>query len=155
MTIIEQARELLALTEKATAGPWRACQHAGSFEGWVAHIEEARDGLGLAQICEGTLTPTRRIMPGEARANAELIAAANPEAIAALCRALIARDEALRELVACNELKERIVLTNIAAMTEEAYAEVEVMENDYDKRKPLAWEAARRALTDDGLPREG
>jgi hypothetical protein len=55
----------------------------------------------------------------------------------------------LRELVACKDLKTRIRDCNIAAVDDEGYALVEVMEREYERRKPLAWDAARRALADD------
>lgn len=48
----------------------------------------------------------------------------------------------LAELVACKDLKHRFQNMRFAKMT----AESEVLAREYDRRQPLAWEAARTAL---------
>ena len=105
MTIIEQARELLALTEK--------CNATFGVHEWneVAHAWD------------------------------DYRSAATPEAIAALCRALIARDEALERIVGMCDCEDG----NIGRCGN----------CGRPNGIPAIVACAERALTDDGLPREG
>lgn len=98
MTILDTARELLKLAAKATPGPWLAMEPlARSFA-----------DPGYRRVVE--VTRERRVVYAQASlmwrdesgytwgTDAPYIAAANPEAVAALCRALLALDAALRRL---------------------------------------------------------
>ncbi|MCK9554151.1 hypothetical protein [Aquamicrobium sp.] len=67
-------------------------------------------------------------------------------------RALLAERDVLHsiveELVACDDLKKRIALTQQACIPEsdEDFAEMDSLSGDLAKRNPVAWSAARAAL---------
>ncbi len=52
---------------------------------------------------------------------------------------------ALAELVACKDLKDRYTAIQCGIVRDEMYKR---MRDDYNRRKPLAWAAARAALTE-------
>lgn len=65
---------------------------------------------------------------------------------------IVALTKALRELVACKDLKVRII--ELADPHAPDSPELSVINADYKRRQPLAWESARRALTDTGTQTE-
>ena len=57
--------------------------------------------------------------------------------------------EALRELVACKDLKDRLAHKGVGRLMGDAFV---TADEEYTRRKPLAWEAVRRALASTGDP---
>jgi hypothetical protein len=108
-----------------TRGPWRAVSPliGGKYAGHRAVIPGGHgDNPPLCYLPKGR--------DDLQKANARLIAAA-PELLAAL-----------RELVECKDMKDRLRSYEFGGTQEmAAFAE------EYDRRKPAAWDAARAAIT--------
>lgn len=125
----DTARQLIALAEAATQEPWQLgtagqCNVVG-FAG--------DDVIGIARVSN--------------LKNRTYIAALSPAVVKELAQGWLA----LAELVACKALKVRIYKhyepweTNPAHIVE-LTPELSAMLADYARRKPLAWEAARRII---------
>lgn len=62
--------------------------------------------------------------------------------------------EALRELVACKDLKDRIDAIDSTVIDAQSFSERIPLEEEYLRRKPLAWAAARQALEEQAERRD-
>lgn len=109
-----------------TKGPWTVRKPAPGDTSWGVTDPDGY-WIATAHNCVGSALAT-----GET--NAPLLAAA-PDLLAALL-----------ELVACKELKDRIDAADLSLYSIADAERANDMQAEYDRRKPLAWEAARAAI---------
>lgn len=125
---------LRSAAQKAPQGKWRAVYED------VFDLSLSDDEPIASARCD------YRLRTGDQQNDlAAYIASLSPDRILALCDAA----DALRELVECEALKDRID-NNDHDGVDRTFAELHAMTEEYQRRKPLAWSRASAIVGDKG-----